>query len=138
MKTTITITLALLATSTQAFTGHHCWQQQPFEHVVCFNITAVNDHYYTLLGKDMTAAATYPTHGSALLTEGSLQLEFIQNLGAGEVYKNSVTLDSETLEGEWLDNSGNSGDFDYIGTAVSDDDLKQRFSGRRSKRRAQK
>lgn len=127
------ITVAVLPMTTMAkeLTGSHCWQQTPFEDVLCFDIVKVKDDYYTLLGENVIPEeATYPVGGSALKNEQNFQLQFVQNFGEGRVFKNAITLDEKTLEGTWSDNSGHQGDFKYLETTA--DEVERRSLTRRN------
>jgi len=111
--------LLLLPTLVTANTlGIHCWRQEPFSHVLCFEVEEIKARYYSLIGEDIVPAeARYPVRGSALFDETHevFRLEFTQNLGGTFVFENSVTLDKNTLNGTWSDDSGSSGDFSYLG-----------------------
>lgn len=98
--------------------GIHCWQQNPVAHILCFEVDVIQGRYYSLIGEDMLPKeARYPVRGSALFDEfhDVFRLEFTQNLGGAFVFENSVTLDKQTLNGTWNDDSGSSGNFLYLG-----------------------
>jgi hypothetical protein len=99
--------------------GTHCWEQQPFSHVFCFDANDLNGRYYSLVGEDIIPGeATYPVRGSALFDsqKGVLRVEFTQNLGQSYVFENTCILDASSLSGTWSDNGGNAGNFHYLGT----------------------
>jgi hypothetical protein len=98
--------------------GTHCWQQQPFVHIICFEVDNINGRYFSLIGEDITPEKnTYPLRGSALFdtSKDAFRLEFTQNLGSTSVFENTALLNKETLSGEWTDDGGNSGEFNYLG-----------------------
>jgi hypothetical protein len=121
--------------------GTHCWQQAPFAHVLCFDINNVNGRYFSLIGENIVEDASYPVNGSALFDEknNKFRLSFTQNLGSTFVFENAVTLDTSTLTGQWTDDGGNSGDFQYLGIGPLDSEkLKELLTTPRTKKKVKK
>jgi hypothetical protein len=117
--------------------GIHCWQQQPFVHIICFEIDNVNGRYFSAIGEDIAPeGGTYPLRGSALFdaSKDAFRLEFTQNLGESSVFENAVVLHKETLSGTWSDDGGNSGEFKYLGVGpLAQDVINQLIPQNRSK-----
>jgi hypothetical protein len=116
--------------------GTHCWQQTPFAHVLCFEVNNVNGRYFSLLGENIVEEVSYPVNGSALLDakNNKFRLSFTQNLGGTFVFENAVTLDPNTLSGQWTDDGGNSGDFQYLGIGPLDSEKITELTTRRAKK----
>lgn len=117
--------------------GTHCWLQSPVNQILCFEVTDVNDKYYSLIGEDIGEKAHYPVNGSGLFDEDNqiYRLEFTQNHGNINVYENAITLNPTTLDGNWTDDSGNEGEFQYLGTGPLDSDQIKTLTKRRAKRK---
>ncbi|OQW93283.1 MAG: hypothetical protein BWK79_11945 [Beggiatoa sp. IS2] len=122
--------------------GIHCWQQQPFAHIICFEVNNVNGRYFSAIGEDIApAGSTYPLRGSALFdaSKDAFRLEFTQNLGDTSVFENAVILDKDTLSGTWTDDGGNSGEFKYLGVGpLAPEVISQLLPQNRSKTRVRK
>ncbi|MDY6991266.1 MAG: hypothetical protein SVR94_01500 [Pseudomonadota bacterium] len=117
--------------------GIHCWRQQPFNHIFCFEVDNLNNQYFSLIGEDIIIGeGRYPVSGSAVFdaTNGVYRLEFTQNLGNTFVFENTATIDSN-LNGQWNDDGGNSGDFLYLGPGpLTPETIEAQVSTRRNKR----
>ena len=117
--------------------GVHCWLQTPENHILCFEINDINGKYYSLIGEDIGEQAHYPVSGSALLDETNqiYRLEFTQNQGSIYVYENTITLNTTNLSGNWTDDKGNEGEFQYLGTGPLDPDQIKTLTKPRAKRK---
>lgn len=104
--------------------GIHCWLQSPVNQILCFEVNDINGKYYSLIGEDIGEKDHYPVSGSALFDENNqiYRLEFTQNQGNINVFENAITLNTTTLSGNWTDDSGNEGEFQYLGTGPLDPD----------------
>jgi hypothetical protein len=112
----------IVTTVSAASLGTHCWKQEPYAYILCFDVNDVNGKYFSLIGENIIPGkATYPVHGSALLDDkiGLFRLEFTQNLG-DSAFQNAVTIDRVNLNGSWTDDGGNKGDFKYVGSPPLD------------------
>jgi hypothetical protein len=99
--------------------GTHCWQQQPYDQAFCFEVNNTNGKYFSLIGENIIPEeGTYPLQGTALYDVKivKFRLEFTQNLGGTLIYHNTAIVDPENLNGDWHDDAGNSGNFQYLGT----------------------
>ncbi len=118
--------------------GIHCWLQKPVAQVLCFEVNDVNGKYYSLVGEDIGATNRYPVGGSALFDEDNqlYRLEFTQNHGTmNDIFENAITLYPNTLNGEWTDDAGNKGEFQYLGTGPLDPDQINTLTKPRAKRK---
>lgn len=117
--------------------GIHCWRQQPFSHIFCFEVDNLNNQYFSLIGEDIVLGeGRYPVSGSAVFDADNnvYRLEFTQNLGNTFVFENAATLDND-LNGQWTDDGGNSGAFLYLGPGpLSPETIEAQASTRRNKR----
>jgi hypothetical protein len=108
--------------------------------VLCFDVNNINGKYYSLTGEDIGETARYPVAGSALKldedeTNQIYRLEFTQNQGGINVYENTITLNTTNLSGNWTDDSGNEGEFQYLGTGPLDPDQIKQLTKPRAKRK---
>jgi hypothetical protein len=125
--------------------GVHCWLQKPENHILCFEVNDINGKYYSLNGEDISETTSedisqtvrYPVAGSALFDETKqvYRLEFTQNQGSIYVYENTITLNTTDLSGNWTDDKGNEGEFQYLGTGPLDPDQIKTLTKPRAKRK---
>ena len=116
--------------------GTHCWQQEPFSHIICFEVNG-KGQYFSLVGENIVDETNYPIDGSALLDKstGQFRMSFTQNLGGALVFENTVVLDPTTLNGTWSDDGGNEGEFQYLGIGPLDFEKIKTITTRRAKKR---
>jgi hypothetical protein len=129
---------SLAQSAMAASLGSHCWQQLPFNHVLCFEINDINGRYFSLFGETIVDNAQYPLHGSGLFDNNNNVFRFslTQNMGDTYVFENAVSLDPNTLKGSWTDDGGNGGEFQYLGQApLAPDKLKAITTPRSKKQR---
>ena len=133
--------ISLSASLSAESLGTHCWQQQPYNQAFCFDVNNTNGKYFSLIGENIVPEeGTYPVQGAALLDEkiSQFRLEFTQNLGGTLVYENTATINIENLSGDWRDDAGNEGNFQYLGTGPLDENQLKALSTRSKKSKAVK
>ena len=111
--------IPLVASAGQSL-GVYCWEQNPYKDVICFDLELKTGGALPVFALTGTAEAadtyTVAVYGSAVYDPSRSQvvLSFTQTYTSYS-FQNEVILNTTNLNGTWADDSGNSGDFRFLG-----------------------
>ncbi|SFI27332.1 hypothetical protein [Nitrosomonas sp. Nm34] len=96
--------------------GVFCWRLNPFVDILCFDIED-KGFVFELTGTQGIATFQTSSHGAANLNRSTnrYHLGFTSHFPNGFHGQFFVSLNTESLNGTWTDNFGNSGDFFFQG-----------------------
>lgn len=97
--------------------GVYCWRLDPYNDIACFSLEG-RSVFYDLVGwQHVTGSYKIPLYGSALFDENINQFRFSFTFNTPETFwQYAADIDPITLNGVWQDDTGDTGDFTYIGS----------------------
>ena len=107
---------AFESSGTGSSIGVYCWQQAPYVDIICVDLED-KGFVFEATGTDhVPDCYKYPVDGSAVFDEyeGEYILGFVQYYD-GWAPINTAYINPTTLDGNWSDDLGNSGDFLFLG-----------------------
>lgn len=110
--------------------GVLCWRLNPFVDVLCFDVED-KGFVFELSGTQKIATFETPSHGTANFNSSTNQfhLGFTTNFPDGFSAQFFVSIRTDSLNGTWTDNFGNSGDFFFQGEGPLGPGLSDRTNG---------
>ncbi len=119
--------------------GVYCWQLDPYIDVICFDLeTRGTGFAWDMSGwahisgyyKDpLSGTAIYDNYAGRYL----LQFDWASSLGV-YFWQVAADIDTSTLNGEWIDDTGDFGDFLYLGIGPMSQDFNVEGIGPKSER----